>query len=384
MLSGTVPRWLLGLLVGVTAVLVVTVSFGFIHDRLSLATPALLLVLPVLLAAVLGGRWPSIVVAVCAALAFDVIFIPPFGTLTISRLDDVVAFVVFVTVAVVNGTLIGRLSDRRVVAEQHATEIARVHSELIELTVEREKLAAEAQQVAVFQEVDRQRSALLRAVSHDLRTPLVTISGVSSDLRSNELFDESTRNDLLDLVISEAERLDRLVSNLLSFSRIDAGALEPHVEVVECDEIIDRCVRRLRRLFPDSSLTIDVAPDLPPLLADPGLLDQVLTNLLENATRHGGHHTRVSASAVDEAQAPDGFIMITIDDDGPGLGGTDRERIFEPWNEYGAGSLSGLGLAICKSIIEAHGGKIWAHDNPDGGARFSFTVPVFVTGDDDR
>ena len=212
----------------------------------------------------------------------------------------------------------------------------------------------------------------------------MTISGVSSDLRSGEFFDESTRNDLLDLVISEAERLDRLVGNLLSFSRIDAGALKPHVEVVECDEIIDRCVRRLRRLFPDSSLTVDVAADLPPLLADPGLLDQVLTNLLENAARHGGQHTQVSASVADDAKATDGFVLISIDDDGPGLGNVDRERMFEPWNEQGNGSLSGLGLAICKSIIEAHGGKIWAHDNPAGGARFSFTIPVFVAGDDDQ
>jgi two-component system sensor histidine kinase KdpD len=373
----------LGLLVGVASVLLIAMSFGFIHDRLSLATPAMLLVLPVLLAAVLGGRWPSIVVAVVAALAFDVIFIPPFATLKISRLDDVVAFIVFVTVAVVIGTLVGRQSERRLIAEQHATEIARVHSELIELTAEREKLAAEAQQVAVLTEVDRQRSALLRAVSHDLRTPLVTISGVSSDLRSGEFFDESTRNGLLDLVISEAERLDRLVANLLSFSRIEAGALNPHVEVVDCDEIIDRCVRRLRRLFPGSSLAVDVSADLPPLLADPGLLDQVLTNLLENASRHGGKHTRVTASPADEMEATNGFVVIGVDDDGPGLGDADRERIFEPWNEFGNGPLSGLGLAICKSIVEAHGGRIWADDNPNGGARFCFTIPVFVGDDDD-
>jgi K+-sensing histidine kinase KdpD len=373
----------LGLLVGVASVLLIAVTLGFSHDRLSLATPALLLVLPVLVAAVVGGRWPSITVAVVAALTFDVIFIPPFGTLTISRLDDVVAFIVFVTVAAVNGTLVGRQSERRLMAEQHATEIARVHSELVEVTSERERLASEVQQVAVLKEVDRQRSALLRAVSHDLRTPLVTISGVSSDLRSGELFDESTKNDLLDLVISEAERLDRLVSNLLSFSRIDAGALKPHVEVVECDEIIDRCVRRLRRLFPHSSLTVEVAVDLPPVLADPGLLDQVLTNLMENAARHGGQHTRVSASMGGAVEATDGFIVISVDDDGPGLGNADRERVFEPWNEHGNGSLSGLGLAICKSIVEAHGGKIWAHDNSDGGARFSFTLPVFIGDDDD-
>lgn len=381
MLPGKVPRWLLGLLVGVAAVLVVAVPLGFIHDRLSLATPALLLVLPVLLAAVLGGRWPSIVVAVCAALAFNVIFIPPVLTLQIRHLDDLVAFVVFVTVATVIGGLVSRESDRRRSAEVHAAEIARVHRALIEVTAEREQLAVEAQRVAVLEEVHRQRSALLRSVSHDLRTPLVTIRGVSSDLRSGEVFDDATRNDLLDLVMSEAERLDRLVRNLLSFSRIEVGALEPQVEVVDCNELVDGCVRRLQRLFADSSLEIALDPDLPPLLADPGLVDQVLTNLLENAARYGGGHTRVSATV--EVGEADGEIegvrwaMFMVDDDGPGLGTGDRDLLFEPWNALGRSEHSGVGLAICKSIVEAHGGRIRADDNPSGGARFTFTVPVF-------
>jgi two-component system sensor histidine kinase KdpD len=376
------PDWLPALVVGFAAILVITIPLGLIHDRLSLATPALLLVVPVLLAAVLGGRWPSVVIAICAALAFNVVFIPPVLTLAIGRVDDVVAFAIFVTVAVVIGGFVSRESDRRRTAEEHAAEITKVHAALVEMTADRERFAAEAQRVAVLEEVNRQRSALLRSVSHDLRTPLVTIQGVSSDLRTGEMFDEATRNDLLDLVISEAERLDRLVRNLLSFSRIDAGALEPHVEVVECDELIDGCVRRLQRLFADSSPQVAVDPDLPPLLADPGLIDQVLTNLLENAVRHGGGHMRVWASAVEEPAARGRWVRVTVEDDGPGLGPVDRDLIFEPWNALGRGPHSGVGLAICKSIVEAHGGRISADDKPDGGARFSFTVPVFDADED--
>jgi two-component system sensor histidine kinase KdpD len=358
--------------------LFVAIPLGFIHERLSLATPALLLVLPVLVAAVVGGRWPSVVVAVCAALVFNIIFIPPFLTLQIRHPEDVVAYVVFVTVAVVIGGLVSREADRRRAAEVHAAEIMRIHSALIEVTAEKDLLAAEAQRVAVLEEVDRQRSALLRSVSHDFRTPLVTIRGVASDLRSGETFDEATRDELLDLVISETERLDRLVRNLLSLSRIEAGALEPRLEVVECKELIDGCVRRLRRLLVNSSLDVSLDPDLPPLLADPGLLDQVLTNLLENAARHGGRNTRVSASAVDGEDPSARWVVITVDDDGPGLGAADPDLLFEPWNGLGQGSLSGVGLAICKSIVEAHGGRISADDNPSGGARFAFTVPVFI------
>ena len=337
----------------------------------------MLLVLPVLLAAVLGGRAASVIVAIAAALAFNLVFIPPAFTLQIRHPDDVVAYVVFLTVALVGGALVARETDRRREAERQATEIARVHGALVELTAEREALAAEAQRVAVLEEVDRQRSALLRAVSHDLRTPLVTIRGVSSDLLSEDLPDDSTRRELLDLVVSEAERLDRIVANLLSYSRIDIGAMHPRFDIVDLDEAIEHCVRRLRRLYSGSTLAVSVDPDLPLISADPVLVDQVLTNLLENAVRHGGHHVRITASET-QGDAPQRWVLVTVEDDGPGFGTGDRARLFEPWNDIGNGAHSGVGLAICKSVVEAHRGRIEADDNPAGGARFSFTLPVYA------
>ncbi|MGZ4724099.1 MAG: sensor histidine kinase [Ilumatobacteraceae bacterium] len=377
MLRDTTPRPIVGLVSGIVAVLVIAVPLGFVHDRLSRATPGLLLVLPVVLAALLGGRRSSIVVAVCAALAFNAVFIPPFYSLTIDGAEDVIAYIVFATVAVAVGTLVARQADRRRAAETHAAELARIHEELLAVTAERERLASEAQRVAVLEEIDRQRSALLRSVSHDLRTPLVTIRGVSSDLRSGTVFDASTRDELLDMVISEAERLDRIVGNLLSLSRIEAGAFEPRLDTVDLGELIANSVRRLQLVFAGSTLDVDIDPDLPLLRADPVMLDQALTNLLENAVRHGGHHARISAATIpDGAQARS--IVVTVDDDGPGLAMIDRARLFEPWNEQGHGALSGVGLAICKSIVEAHGGSIAADDNPSGGARFTFTIPVLV------
>ncbi|HEX2785404.1 MAG TPA: ATP-binding protein [Ilumatobacteraceae bacterium] len=371
----TTPRPIVGLVAGIAAVIVIAVPLGFVHDRLSRATPGLLLVLPVVLAALLGGRRPSIVVAVCAALAFNAIFIPPFLSLTIDSVEDVIAYIVYATVAVAIGTLVAQQADRRRAAEINAAEIARIHDALVEVTAERERLASEAQRVAVLEEIDRQRSALLRSVSHDLRTPLVTIRGVTSDLRSGADFDGRTRDELLDMVISEAERLDRIVSNLLSLSRIEAGALEPHLDIVDLGDLIANSVRRLQRVFAGSMLAVDVDPDLPLLSADPTLLDQVLTNLLENAVRHGGHHARISASTV-PAGAEARCIQVTVADDGPGLPEIDRTQLFEPWHGQEHGSLSGVGLAICKSIVEAHGGSIAADDNPRGGARFTFTLPV--------
>jgi two-component system sensor histidine kinase KdpD len=369
------------LVAGVALIVFIVVPLGLVHERLSLATPALLLVLPVLISAVLGGRRSSIVIAVCAALAFNVIFIPPVLTLQIRDVEDVIAYVIFVTVAVVVGTLVSRESARRRTAELNEAEMTRVHAALVEATTERERLAAEAQRVSVLEAVHRQRAALLRSVSHDLRTPLVTIRGVSSELRSGNVFDDATREDLLDLVISEAERLDRLVANLLSLSRIEADALEPHLDSVDLDEVVASCAHRLRHLFAGTSLEIALDHDLPMLLADPGLLDQVLTNLLENAVQHGSHHICLSARTIREGgYSP--FVRVTVSDDGPGLGAVDRDRLFEPWNALGQSSLSGVGLAICKAIVQAHGGTIIADDNPSGGARFTFTLPVFGVHDD--
>jgi two-component system, OmpR family, sensor histidine kinase KdpD len=362
----------------------VVVPLGFVHDRLSLVTPALLLVLPVLLAAVLGGRDASIAVAAIAALAFNVIFIPPVFTLQIHHPDDVVALVVFMTVALVGGGLVTRESELRRVAEQGAAEVARAHAALVELTNEREHLAVEAQRIAVLEEVDLQKSALLRAVSHDLHTPLVTIRVASTDLLSGELSGTATRKELVELVIFEVERLDRIVTNLLSFSRIDAGALEPTLDIVDVDEAIEHCVRRLSRVYPGSTFDVDVDPELPLVHADPVLVDQVLTNLLDNAVTHGGRHVRITAvtgrrTARGAADPSDHrWVEVTVGDDGPGLGSIDRAQLFEPWNHVGHGIHSGVGLAICRSVVEAHGGMIAADDNPDGGAWFTFTLPVYT------
>lgn len=353
------PRRLRALSTGSGTVLAIVVPLGFVHDSLSLATPALLLLVPIVLAAVVGGRWPSIVVAFSAALAFNVIFIPPAFTLQIRHPEDVLAYVIFIVVAAVVGTLVSRESDRRRAAEMSEIEMARINRELIEVTRERERLATEAQRVAVLEAVGRQRSALLRSVSHDLRTPLV---------------------------ISEAERLDRLVSNLLSFSRIESGTLVPQVEVVEFDQIVDSCTLRLRRLFDqaalDVALEVALDPDLPLLLVDPGLVEQVLTNLLENAVRHGGGRVRLAADIRERNAAGAAWVTVTVDDDGHGVGAVDRHRLFEPWNSVGRTSSSGVGLAICRSFVEAHGGKISVDDTPRGGARFSFTLPAFVAFDE--
>jgi two-component system sensor histidine kinase KdpD len=177
---------------------------------------------------------------------------------------------------------------------------------------------------------------------------------------------------LLDLVGDEAERLDRIVANLLSLSRIEAGALKPDRQAVALEELVDACARRLQRLLGNVRLEIDVPPGLPLADADYSQLDQVLTNLLENAVRHTPPGSKVRVDVRDWR----GQLEVAVSDEGPGLLPFERQRIFEPFRRGEGSTSSGVGLAICKAIVEAHGGTITVDGAASGGARFSFTVPI--------
>ena len=219
------------------------------------------------------------------------------------------------------------------------------------MQAEQARLAAEKQ---ALEAIDLQRSALLRSVSHDLRTPLAAIRAVVSDLRDEVLYDAAARQELLELVADEAERLDRLVQNLLSMSRIEAGSLQPERQAVAIDELLDNRVQRLRPLLRDATVTVQADPGLPLVSADYTMVEQVVTNLLENATRHSPPGSPIVVSA----NARGDFIEVSVIDQGPGLDAADVERLFRPF-ERGPGSRSsGLGLAICRAFVEAHGGTI--------------------------
>lgn len=191
----------------------------------------------------------------------------------------------FGLVAVVVGTLVAREGERRQSAEERAAELQALNAELQTVQRERERLADEATRAIVLERIDEQRSALLRSVSHDLRTPLATIRAVASDLLGDASYDEAIRAELLGLVAEESERLDRLVANLLSLSRIEAGALQPDLQAVALDELAAHVVKLLDRLLGGRRVQLDLA-QLPLVDGDYTQLEQVVTNLLENAARH--------------------------------------------------------------------------------------------------
>jgi two-component system sensor histidine kinase KdpD len=201
---------------------------------------------------------------------------------------------------------------------------------------------------------------------------LASIRAVTTDLRDGASYSDATRNELLDLVAGEAERLDRLVANLLSLSRIEAGVLQPDRQAVAVDELINDRVSRLDRLLSSVRLETDVAADLPLVDVDYIQMDQVLTNLLENAARHAPPGSTVRISAHNTGPS----VTIAVTDEGAGIKPAEQATIFEPFRRSSGSSSTGIGLAICKAIVEAHGGEISACTLAGGGARFSFTLPV--------
>ena len=360
----------LGLAVGLALVAACTAALLPARASVTVATPALVLVAPAVVAALLGGRLAGVLTAATATVVLDAVFIEPYGTLDVHLVDDVVAIVAFGAIALTVATLVAEANDRRLSAEARAREILELSEERESGRREQARLAAEK---LALQQAEDARRALLRSVSHDLRTPLASIRAIASDLRAGTVYDDDTRRDLLDVVGDEAERLDRLVANLLSLSRIEAGALVPEVQAVDLDELLTDRVRRSSRLLREVRVETRL-PDLVPLVdADYVLVDQVVTNLLENAVRHAPPDSTVRIEAVDRGDE----LEVAVSDSGPGVSPADRAVIFEPFRTgSNGGGTSGVGLAICTAIVEAHSGRMGVGDAAGGGARFSFTLPA--------
>ncbi|MGQ0617854.1 MAG: sensor histidine kinase [Acidimicrobiia bacterium] len=364
-------RSVAGATAGAAVALVVTGALLPVRDDVTSATPALALVVPCVVAALCGGHLAGLAIAVLAAGSFNLFFLEPYGTLKVGSVDDLVAFAVFALVGLTVATLVAREGDRRRAALQRAAEVEALWQANAAMRAEQDRLADEKQ---VLKAVDVQRTALLRSVSHDLRTPLAAIRAVASDLRDGTAYEPSTRQDLLDLVADEAERLDRLVGNLLSMSRIEAGSLQPERQAIPIDELLTNTVQRLERLLSTVRVSLALGFGLPLVEGDYTLLDQVVQNLIENAVRHSPAGARIVVGA----RVAGDFVAVSVTDQGPGIDPAEIDRLFQPFERGTHSRSSGLGLAICRALVEAHGGAITIEnvDCSTGGSRSTFTVPL--------
>jgi two-component system sensor histidine kinase KdpD len=243
--------------------------------------------------------------------------------------------------------------------------------------LERGRLAEQAQQATLQVEAERLRNSLLSSVSHDLRTPLSVITGAASALLQSEPgpVASAARRDLAETILEEAQRLDRLVRNLLDMTRLASGAVHVVKEWQPIEGVIGAALGRLEEPLRTRKVEVDVPAGLPPVPIDDLLVEQALINLLENAAKYSP-----SGSSIDISARADGSdLVVEIEDRGPGIPRELVDRIFEKFYRLpreGANGGAGLGLAICRGIVEAHGGRIWAENRDGGGARFRFSLPM--------
>ncbi|MEW6058784.1 MAG: ATP-binding protein [Actinomycetota bacterium] len=276
----------------------------------------------------------------------------PFGTLTVVRRES-----------------LERLSEPDVhLLEACAKQVA--------LAVERARLDVRVREALVESETSQSRAALFSSVTHDLRTPLASIkAGVTSLLDQTATLDDGQRRELLTTMLEETDRLNRLVGNILDLARVRAGALVPLKEPTPIEEVIESVLHRMEPAMHGIRVRTVIRPDLPEVPMDPVQVDQVLTNLLENAVRFSprGGEVVVSASLWHRS------VQVRIVDQGPGIPQEDRKRSFEPFvrrADHDPRSGSGLGLAIARAIVLAHGGRIWIEGAPSGGTAVVFELPV--------
>ncbi|HEY1828943.1 MAG TPA: ATP-binding protein [Acidimicrobiales bacterium] len=242
------------------------------------------------------------------------------------------------------------------------------------LAIERAQLQEAVLRSRLLEEVDRWRGAMMGAVSHDLRTPLASMKAAVSSLRQpGGALEADDRSELLELIEVQADRLARLVTNLLDMTRIEAGALEVRRAVVSVDELVGEALAALANSLDGQRVRIAMDADLPPLYVDHVLAGQVLVNLLENAARVAPEDSRIVVSA---HLVGDDLVAVAVTDEGPGIPPDERARVFEMFNQIGGGGRAGLGLAIAKSFVEAHGGTIWIDPDVERGTRVTFTLPA--------
>jgi two-component system sensor histidine kinase KdpD len=447
-----VRRRLAGVLMGLVLLPLITAVLAPLRGHLNLADDLLVYLVAVVMITVVGGFWPAVLAAVAASVLLNWYFTVPIHTFTIAQPRELLALLLFVTVAVAVSSVV-HLAARRAVQAARAREeaaallelaqtvlggadspaavlehLTRTHGGQAELTervagrwvraassgvdgslpaaqridirsdltlmvtgqdrsatpallagyaaqaaaaLDRERLRTQAAQAEALAEGNRMRTALLAAVSHDLRTPLASIKASVSSLRQTDVeWSEADEADLLATIEQNADRLDALIGNLLDMSRLHTGSLQPFLRPTAIDEVAPVAAGGL-----DDSLRLEMAvPDgFPLVLADPGLLERVLANLFSNALRYSPAGRPPELHAVLDG----GTVRLEVVDHGPGVPDEQKELIFEPFERVGDRHPGvGLGLAVARGFAEAMGGRIGAFDTPGGGLTVRVTLPA--------
>ena len=356
--GGRVQEWLPGrgrLRAGLTVAVAGPVGIAALllpaRGELDGAVFGLAMILPTAIGAAAGGPVAAVVAVVVGSATHNLLFTEPYLNFRVAATTDVVDLLVHTVVALAVSLV--------VVREQRARRLAAVRGE-------------QAARVEALEELDRTRTALLGAVSHDLRTPLAAISAAASDLQAVDVeFSDQQRAVLAGTIVEQTARLDRTVENLLDAGRLQSSAIALTREAVEVEDLLAEALDGLLDPTAEPRVHIRVATGTPPTWVDPALVVAALRNVLDNALRLSPESTVVAVTA----EPVDSGVRICIVDHGPGLRGQDPTTMFTPFHA-GPGGGIGLGLAIARGFIEAHGGHIHVTDAPAGGAAFDIVLPA--------
>ena len=335
---------------GVAGVAALTIGCWLLTPLTGYAGISLIYLLGVLLAGMILDRGPVLLVATLSALSWNFLFIPPRFTLHIDKLEDALTFVTYFIIALTVGGLTAQLKAR-------------------------EHLAA---QVQLAKDSERLRKTLLDCVSHELKTPLAGIAAASQELL--RLTPDARNGEMLRELATEihagSHRLNRVVNTLLDMNRLESGVVQPNREWCDVRELLQSAIEIERDSVQGREVRLEVPEDTPLALLDHPLIQQAIAKLLANA----GSHTPAQLPIEVDAECKNGHLVISVSDRGPGFPPELRERVFEKFyrgDGRRAGGL-GLGLAIARGFVEAHGGTLTAENRDGGGARFNVDIPVRV------
>lgn len=382
----------IGYLAALSGVAAVTLLLS-LFDDINSTTVALALLLIVLIIATIFGSRPALFASLLGVLCFNFFFLPPLYTLNIADPQNWTAFGAFLVTAIIAGQLSSYARRRAEESEAKEKEIERLYLEL-------QAAFEQASQTEALRRSEQLKSALLDAVTHDLRTPLTSIKAAATtlleDLKGKPVkpipsddnplqLDDEGRIEFLEIIDEESDRLNKFIGGMVSLAKIEAQALHLQKTWSEIEGIVNNAIDRAKNRLESRHISLEIERDLPIVLIDANSITEVIYTLLDNAAKYSPPGSKIGISA---KRAEGERIEIAVEDGGRGIAPEMREKVFDkffraaPKEVHTTASGLGLGLAIARGIIESQGGKIWTENGRNGYVtRFAFEIPV---GDDEK
>lgn len=373
-----------GYIVAVAGTAAVTFVLRLLGQRINSTTIALAMLLVVLFVAAYWGARPAILASLLGVLYFNFFFLPPIYTLTIADPDNWLALIAFLITAVTAGQLSARAKRRAEEAEAGRREIERLYDEL-------RSAFERASHAEALRQSERLKSALLDAVTHDLRTPLTSMKASVTTLLDEvnsqpgdgppAVLDDEGRREMLDVINEECDRLNRFIEELVELARIEAGELTLGRRWGTIEEMIEAALVRAKNLTTQYGVEVAIEKDLPIVLVDARAVSEVIYLIVDNAAKYSTPGSRIRITA---CRGDADMIRVSVEDEGPGIPVELRERVFDKFfralretdSSRNQPSGMGMGLSIARGIVEAHGGRIWIESGAGSGSTFLFTLPI--------